>query len=85
MRGRVPGRPTKWLVATIREEVRVGKPGVTFEVWQKWRKRDKKLGTLTVTVGGLRWRTSHGKKERRKSWDAVRDWFELSRAAGGAG
>jgi hypothetical protein len=76
MRGRVSGRPTKWLEATINESVEMGKAGVTFEVWQKWRKVDKKLGTLTVSVGGLRWLTSHGKKERRKSWDDVRAFCE---------
>ncbi len=76
MRGRVPGRPTKWLEATVHEKVRLGKPGVTFEVWQKWRKVDKKIGTLTVSVGGLRWLTSHGKKVRRRTWEEMRNWIE---------
>ena len=76
MRGRVSGRPTKWLSATIHEQVELGKPGVTFEVWQKWKKRDRKIGTLTVSVGGLRWLPSHGKKERRVTWDAAREFFE---------
>ncbi len=76
MRGRVPGRPTMWLHATVNERFRLGKPGVTFEVWQKWKKVDKKLGTLTVGIGGLRWLPSHGKYERRLSWSRVRRWFE---------
>jgi hypothetical protein len=54
----------------------MGKAGIQFEVWQKWKKRDKKLGTLTVSVGGLRWLTSHGKKEHRRTWDDVSEFFE---------
>jgi len=76
MRGRVSGRPTKWLRATIHEGVDMGKAGIQFEVWQKWKKRDKKLGTLTVSVGGLRWLTSHGKKEHRRTWDEVSAFFD---------
>ncbi len=76
MRGRVSGRPTKWLYAKVLEQFPVGRRGVKFEVWEKWRKVDKKLGTLTVGVGGLRWLPSHGKKVRQQSWNRVRDWFE---------
>jgi hypothetical protein len=76
MRGRVSGRPTKWLLATINESVEMGKAGFKFEVWRKWKKVDKKLGTLTISVGGLRWLGSHGKKEHRRSWDEVREFFE---------
>jgi hypothetical protein len=35
MRGRVSGRPTKWLRATINQRVEMGKAGIQFEVWQK--------------------------------------------------
>jgi hypothetical protein len=76
MRGRVPGRPTKWIVATVNQRFPLGKPGVTFEVWRKWKKVDKKMGTLTVSVGGVRWLTSHGKKTRRRSWAELRDFLE---------
>jgi hypothetical protein len=76
MRGRVSGRPTNWLVATIRERVDIGKPGMTFEVWQKWRKVHKKVGTLTVTVGGLRWRPGRGKKEKLATWNELDDFFD---------
>jgi len=76
MRGRVPGRPTKWLEATINQRVTIGKPGMKFEIWRKWKRTDKKLGTLTVSVGGLRWLPGRGKKERRATWGAVRRFFE---------
>lgn len=76
MRGRRPGRPTKWLKATVNEALDVSTSGIKFEVWTKWKKKDKKLGTLTVSVGGLRWRPDSGKKDRRKSWDKVSTWFE---------
>ena len=50
MKGRQQGRPTKWVTATMKEHVAVGKPGVKFEVWEKWKKNRRKLGTLAVTV-----------------------------------
>ena len=76
MRGRRPGRPTKWLKATVEESLYLDRTGIQFEVWTKWKKTDKKLGTLIVSVGGLRWLPGSGKKVRRKSWDAAREWFE---------
>jgi len=76
MKGRIPGRPTKWVAAKIKEEVSIGKPGVKFEVWDKWKwnGKDKKAGTLIVSVGGLRWRAGKGRFQQ-KSWDAVAKWF----------
>jgi hypothetical protein len=71
MRGRQPGRPVKWVAASVTETVPVGKSGVKFEVWSKWKKTDKKLGTLAVNVGGVRWRPSNGKKPRRLTWDKL--------------
>jgi hypothetical protein len=53
MKGRQRGRPTKRVLATVREPLPVGKPGVTFEVWDKWRRKRRKLGTLTVTWAGF--------------------------------
>ena len=75
MRGRRPGRPTKWLQATVKERLSVSTTGIRFEVWSKWKKKDKKLGTLTVSVGGLRWRPESGKKDRRRTWEQVDEWF----------
>ena len=76
MKGRIPGRPTKWVAAKIEEEVAIGKPGVKFQVWHKWKwsDGDKKTGTLIVSVGGLRWRTGKG-RFKKKSWDNVDQWF----------
>ena len=74
MKGRRPGRPTKWVYATVKEKVYVGKSGIVVEVWRKWKQRRKKLGTLTVSVGGLRW-APFGGKARRRRWAEVNEWF----------
>jgi hypothetical protein len=69
---------TKRSKATVNEALDVSTSGIKFEVWTKWKKKDKKLGTLTVSVGGLRWRPDSGKKNRRRSWDDVNTWFDSS-------
>jgi hypothetical protein len=76
MKGRQKGRPTKWVVASIREQVWVGKVGVTFEVWEKWKRNRRKLGTLTVSVGGLRWWPRKAENYRQCSWKKFAEWFE---------
>lgn len=76
MAGRQKGRPTKWVSATVEEALPVGKPGITFEVWEKWKKKRKKLGTLTASVGGLRWWPHKAPKPRQKTWKQVAEWFE---------
>jgi hypothetical protein len=75
MKGRQPGRPTKWVSARLFEYVDIGKPGVQFEVWEKWKRKRRKLGTLIVTVGGVRWRPQSGKRLKQKSWDELAEWF----------
>ena len=75
MKGRQPGRPTKWVTATIAEYVDVGKRGIQFEVWEKWKRVDRKLGTLIVSVGGLRWRRQNGKVSKQKAWKTVAKEF----------
>ena len=75
MKGRQSGRPTKWVSATIKEPISVGKPGVKFEVRDKWKQQRKKLGTLIVNVGGVRWRSANGKISHQKPWNAVAAWF----------
>ncbi len=74
MKGRQKGRPTKWVSANIQEPVSLGRPGVTFHVWTKWKRNQSKMGVLTVTVGGLRWKRGKRRSESR-SWDAVASWF----------
>lgn len=75
MKGRQRGRPTKWVVASVNEAIAVGKPGVTFEVWDKWRKKRRKLGTLTISVGGLRWWPHKAPRERQRTWEELDLWF----------
>jgi hypothetical protein len=76
MKGRQSGRPTKWVQASVRETVFIGKAGIRFEVWQKWKKVDRKLGTMIVSVGGIRWRPMNGKLSRRRSWSGLAEWFK---------
>ena len=76
MKGRQPGRPTNWVRATVREPLDVGKRGVAFVVWKKWKRTDRRLGTLTVNVAGLAWRPANGKKLVRRRWRDVAEWFE---------
>ena len=75
MKGRQKGRPTKWVTASVSEYIGVGKRGIQFEVWEKWKRTDRKLGTLTVSVGGLKWRPQNGKLSKQKSWAAVAEYF----------
>ena len=75
MKGRQPGRPTKWVSASLFEVVDIGKRGIQLEVWEKWKKQRRKVGTLTISVGGLRWRSPSGKLLKQKSWDAFAEWF----------
>ncbi len=76
MKGRQPGRPTKYVTATVSQRLPIGKPGVTFEVWEKWKKKRRKLGTMTVSVGGLRWLPNNGRKNRGVRGTKVAEWFE---------
>lgn len=78
MKGRQKGRPTKWVTAMVQEPIAIGKPGVTFTVWQKWSKRRKKLGTLTVSIGGLRWWPHKAQNEKQRTWDRFSNWMENS-------
>ena len=76
MKGRQPGRPTKYVKAEINEPLYLGRPGMTFEDWEKWKRNGKKIGTLTVSVGGLRWRPNNGKLLKQVPWDKVAAWLE---------
>jgi hypothetical protein len=51
--------------------VAVNRTGFRFTVWEKWKRKDKRVGTLAVNVGGLRWLPANGKAYRRRSWDEV--------------
>lgn len=75
MKGRQKGRPVKWVSASIREWIDIGKPGITIEVWDKWAKKRKKFGELTVSVGGLRWWPHKKVHGRQVSWDTLAAWF----------
>jgi len=43
----------------------------------KVKRKRKKLGTLTVSVGGLRWWPHKAPNPRQKSWRRIAEWFEL--------
>ena len=76
MKRRRRGRPTKVVSATVHEAIALGKPGVTFEVWDKWKRKRRKVGTLTVSVGGLRWWPRDSPNSRRRTWNQVAEWLE---------
>ena len=78
MRGKQKGRPTKLVMARVQEPVSIGKPGIQFEVWKKWKRKRRKLGTLIVSVGGLRWRPLKGKISRQQTWDELAHSFAES-------
>jgi hypothetical protein len=73
MKGRQKGRPTKWVHAHMEQAVGVDRTGFRFVVWEKWKRTEKRVGTLTVSVGGLRWLSANGKARRRRSWGEVAD------------
>ena len=75
MKGRQKGRPTKWVSASVDQWLGVDKTGFKFMVWEKWAHKDKMVGTLTVSVGGLRWLPPKGKAQRRRTWQEVADWL----------
>jgi hypothetical protein len=75
MKGRQKGRPTKWVNAAAKDIIAIGKPGIQFEVWEKWKKKDRKFATLIVSVGGIRWRSGKG-RFKSKSWTQLSEWLE---------
>jgi hypothetical protein len=76
MRGRQKGRPTKYVKASVVEPVWLGKAGIQFEVWEKWEKKRRKLGTMIVSVGGIRWKPINGKISKRFPWADISDFFK---------
>jgi hypothetical protein len=75
MRGRQKGRPTKWVQARVDQRLAVDKTGFCFMVWEKWKRKDKLVGTLIVSVGGLRWLPANGKLHRHRNWQQVAEWL----------
>ena len=75
MKGRQPGRPIKWVDASIGQWLGLNKTGITFVIYNKWKRNRKRLGALTVSVGGLRWRPAKGKEERVRTWNQVAEWL----------
>ena len=75
MKGRQPGRSTKWVSASIEQVIDVNRSGIRFAVWRKWKKQGKRLGTLVVNNSGLRWLPPGAKTFRRKSWTEFEQWF----------
>ncbi len=76
MKGRQKGRPTKWVLARLEQTFVVDKAGMDFVIWSKWKRNQKRLGTLTISVGGLRWRPAQGRGQRRRSWNKLAEWFD---------
>jgi len=75
MKGRQKGRPTKWVYASVDQWLDVNKTGFRFEVWEKCKRNEKKVGILVVSVGGTRWLPRHGKARRWRNWQEAADWL----------
>jgi hypothetical protein len=75
MKGRQKGRPTKWVYAKVEQWIYVDRTGFKFAVWEKWKRNERMVGTLTVSVGGLRWLPANGKARRHRSWSEAADWL----------
>lgn len=69
------GHPKQWVDASIDQVVDVNKAGFSFIIWKKGARKDKRLGTLTVSVGSLTWAPPPGRPRRRRSWRQVEAWF----------
>ncbi len=56
-----------WVTATIKQKFDLNKSGVEIVVWKKW--KAQRRGTLSVTVGGVRWFPFKAKKRHdRITW-----------------
>ena len=75
MKGRQPGRATKWVYGSVEQWIPVDRSGFRFAVWEKWKRKERMVGTLTVSVGGLRWLPANGKAQRRHDWREVAEWL----------
>jgi hypothetical protein len=75
MKGRQKGRPVKWVDASIEQCLDVDRAGISFLVYNKWKRKRVELGTLRVSVGGFRWLPASGKRERRRSWNQIAEWL----------
>jgi len=75
VKGRQKGRPTKWVRASVEQWVDVNRTGFSFEISSKWKRNQKTVGRLTVSVGGIRWRPANGKATRQRNWYEVAEWL----------
>ncbi len=75
MKGQQKGRPTKWVRASVGQWIDVDRTGFKFAVWEKWKRKERMVGTLTVSVGGLRWLPANGKAQRCRSCSEVAEWL----------
>jgi hypothetical protein len=75
MRGRQKGRATKRVALSVDQSIPINRTGLSFSVWRKWKRKRARLGTLTVSVGGVRWRPAKGRYNRWRGWDQVAEWW----------
>jgi hypothetical protein len=68
------GRPRKWATARITEPVELGKSGIEIVLWDKWGRQ--RMGTVIVSVGGVRWYPYKAKRPYRVRWDKLTELAE---------
>ncbi len=77
MAARTPGRLVHKVFATIEKAIPLKVTGIEFTVERKWKGgRERRVGSLIVNAGGLRWRTARRWHRRRLSWDQVAALFD---------
>ena len=65
------GKASNWADASVDQWLAVNKVGFRFRVWRKYKKKDRKIGTVIVNNAGLRWRRPNGKEFKLVKWEKV--------------
>lgn len=77
MAERRPGRLVHTVSATIEKEIPLKVTGVEFTVERKWKGgRNRRVGTLIVNAGGIRWRAARRWHKKRITWEQVLAMFD---------
>jgi len=77
MAERKPGRLVHTVTASVQRAIPLKVTGIEFGVFRKWRRSaQRRVGTLVVNAGGLRWRSARRWSTKRLTWEEVRALFE---------
>jgi len=68
------GTPNTYAMATVSEQIPLGKAGIEVVIWRRYAKGNKWRGKAVISVGGIRWYPYRAKKQSHKI-----TWEELER------